>query len=108
LAALPATDHPDADLIAWCQAFPAARVRCNAYHGDLDPGVPEWDDYIGLSDRIGETDPKAWEGWRAKALAAKAEATMRGGVEHPECTSSSEWAWDLMNDALRLGAGGGA
>jgi hypothetical protein len=100
--------HPDAELIAWCDAFPAARDRCNAHKGDLEDGVPVWDEYSELCRKIGETNAMTLEGWWAKALAAKAEATMPSGAELPECTSASVWAWDLLNDMLRLRAGDAA
>jgi hypothetical protein len=39
----------------------------------------------------------------AKARAAKAEARTLNGGEMPEGSIGADWAWDLMNDLLRLG-----
>ncbi len=38
----------------------------------------------------------------AKARAAKLEATMPDGDEEPAGTIAEAWAWDLVNDLLRI------
>jgi hypothetical protein len=41
----------------------------------------------------------------AKARAAKAEARNSNGTESPSNCPAENWAWDLVNDLLRLEGG---
>ena len=107
LAAPPAgaVAHPDAELIEACRRFRLALAAVNAPGSGNADESPEWEKYMRLSDVISETSATTWEGWHAKALAAKAEAATPNGDERPDHTIAAEWAWDLVHDALRLGVG---
>jgi hypothetical protein len=107
--ALPATGsaglddgNPDAELIAMCERHPALIDAANAE--TIDDG-PAWQAYAASRDAISEAQPRALAGMRAKALAAKAEARMPDGSEHPAGSLAENWSWDLVNDLLRLTGG---
>ena len=100
-----AADHPDAELIRICDAHGALMDLVNSgVDGDDDDG-PTWQAYDQSRDAISSFRPKTTEGMMAKARAAKAEARspcVEGGPEHPAGTPAEDWAWDLVNDLLRL------
>lgn len=56
-------------------------------------------------DAIHAAQPVTMAGMRAKALVAKAEARKPDGSEDPCSTPAEHWAWDLVNDLLRLTGG---
>jgi hypothetical protein len=100
----PLPPGPDADLIALCAAHPALIDAVNASLIDLDT-CPAWHAYEVSRDAIHAARPVTLEGMRAKALAAKAEARDPDGSEEPDSCPAETWAWDLVNDLLRLTGG---
>jgi len=109
LAAMPYADvltNPDAELIRLCEEHV---VNINAYNedpSDLDAeDNPLWHAYERTRDAIGEAKPQTFKGMLAKARAAKAEALNLDGSEKPEHTQAAYWAWDLVNDLVRLNGG---
>ena len=95
-----ASAHPDAALIAACVEN---GVRRQAYNVAPDDGEQLWDAYIETHDFIAAAEPQTFAGVIAKARAAKDESVGPGGREEVEtgCTASA-WAWDVLNDLLRL------
>lgn len=101
--ASPGTANPDAELIRLCAEHPALLDAYNRDGGYVDCEVdPLWHAYSRSRDAIGAAQPRTLAGMLAKARAAKAEAALPGGREQPECTPAERWAWDLVNDLLRL------
>lgn len=105
-AAADAAD-PDADLIRLCAEHV---VNIRAYNdgparlvGVLDlEDHPLWLAYEHTRDAISAARPQSVAGMLAKIRAAKAEAQTPKGDENPAGTMAAEWAWDLVNDLLRL------
>lgn len=97
--------HPDADLIALCRQHVDNLDAVNADLGDLDDRNPIWRAYTATLDALGNAEPQTLAGMRAKALAAKAEALNTDGTETPDFCPASGFAWDLLNDLLRLTGG---
>jgi hypothetical protein len=100
----------DAELIRAVGAIDAARDAYNQDHGDGGTdNNPLWQAYEKLRDIISEASPQTVEGLFAKARAAKSEArVLVNGTyyEQPSNTPAETWAWDLVNDLVRLfGAG---
>ena len=95
---------PDADLIALCEAYPARLATYLADDRDPDDN-PFYAAYEAAQDAIGKAEPQTLAGMRAKALVAKLEATMPDGSEMPNGTVGGDWAWDLLQDILRLTGG---
>ena len=62
-----------------------------------------WQAYARSRDAIRDAEPQTMDGLVAKARAAKAEARIGNGFDKPEGTPAEYWAWDLVNDLLRLG-----
>lgn len=93
----------DASLIALCAEHGANRDAIN--FADELPDEwdhPLWAAYDRTRDGIGAAQPQTMEGVLAKARAAKAEA---GGDNYPEGSPAADWAWDIVNDLLRLHGG---
>ena len=92
----------DAELIRICAEHPA---QINAVNHGADEGDdgPSWRAYERSLDAIHSAVPISLAGMMAKARAAKAEALTLNGREHPENSPAAYWAWDLVNDLLRLG-----
>jgi hypothetical protein len=63
---------------------------------------PRWLDYERSRDAIHAVVPVTLAGMVAKARAAKIEARNVNGTENPEGSPAETWAWDLVNDLLRL------
>ena len=63
---------------------------------------PLWAAYEATRDAISAAKPASLDDMLAKARAAKAEATDSKGRERPEGSMAANWAWDLLNDLLRL------
>ena len=95
---------PDAELIRLCAEHPAHIHAVN--HGPEDEeGGPIWDAYEHSAETIHNAKPLTMAGLIAKAKAARAEALKQDGSESPENTLAANWAWDLVNDLLRLEGG---
>ena len=60
---------------------------------------PLWAAYEQTRDAIHEAEPQSIQGMLAKARAAKIEA---GPRDDPDDGVAIRWAWDLVNDLLRL------
>ena len=96
--------NPDADLIAACEQHPALLA---AYNADPD----EWEGpkcaaMTRTCELIRDAKPQTMAGVVAKARAAKAEALGPSGEEQVDFTSEAgAWAWDVLNDLLRLTGG---
>jgi len=104
IAPAAAEGGPDTSLIALCAEHVANMTAYN--HGD-GPDMefdddPLWLAYSRTRDAITDAKPHTLAGMLAKARAAKAEAMDRDGSVRPEGSMGSDWAWDLMNDLLRL------
>lgn len=96
---------PDAALIALCAAHPALIDAYNTCDGPSEAEEAAWDAYAASRDAIDDARPVTLAGMRAKALAAKAEARGPDGSESPGNGPAENWAWDLVNDLLRLTGG---
>ena len=96
---------PDAALIDLCERHIANLAAVNAADCDLDDRNPAWRAYTATLDALGNAEPQTLAGMRAKALAAKAEALNPDGTETPDYCPASGFAWDLLNDLLRLTGG---
>ena len=90
-----ATPNPDAELI----------VAFNTGNSDGSDSDPLWIAYATSRDAIHDAQPQTLAGMRAKALVAKTEALRPDGTEDPDGTVAPHWAWDLVNDLLRLTGG---
>ena len=98
--------NPDAELIRFCDEHIANLTAYNNDVSDLDHDEnPFWQDYERSRDAIIAAEPKTLAGVVAKARVAKAEAVQPDGSENWEDGVASNWAWDIVNDLLRLNAG---
>ena len=61
--------------------------------------------YAATSDAISKARPMTLAGLASKARTAKREAFVQGGEENVCNGSALEWAWDLVNDLIRLDGG---
>jgi hypothetical protein len=95
--------HPDAELIRICGEHRARIAAANDF-GTGEDDCPLWLAYERSRDAITAAKPQTMAGLIAKARAAKAEATDFDGVEmsHGSGTMGEIWAWDLVNDLVRL------
>ena len=101
--------NPDAELIALCAQHIANLAAYNTEGGYLEPEEdPLWKAYRRSYDAIESAQPQTTEGMVAKARAAKVEAGCPNGTETPENGPAARWAWQLMNDMLRLSGNAGA
>ena len=70
----------------------------------LDPeDSPNWPAYTATHDAISGARPRNLPELAAKARAAKAEAFIGHGKEDPTNGAALDWAWQLVNDLIRLG-----
>ncbi|HVE22832.1 MAG TPA: hypothetical protein VNC39_12730 [Acidocella sp.] len=97
---------PDAALIALCAEHIA---NFHAYNDQASPDSkfekdPLWHAYERTRDAICDAEPQTFAGMLAKARAAKVEATDLDGVVRPDGYSAA-WAWDLLNDLIRINEG---
>ena len=98
-----ASDNPDGELIALCERHAIKRDNYNRSGGKLAyEKDPLWSAYVATCDAIAAARPKTLAGVVAKARAAKAEAVGADGEEDPHATIGMHWAWDLVNDLIRL------
>jgi hypothetical protein len=91
---------PDADLIRICEGHAAvleALQSCNCLED-----CPYWLAYERSRDAIHAAVPMTLAGMVAKARAAKLEARNLDGTENPDGCPAENWAWDLVNDLVRL------
>ncbi|TPG41933.1 hypothetical protein EAH89_28210 [Roseomonas nepalensis] len=93
--------HPDAELIRICAEHPARLQAVNHGSEEGEDG-PIWQAYAQSRDAIHAAVPVTLAGVVAKARAAKAEALNADGTESPNDTPAGTWAWELLNDLLRL------
>ncbi|MBV9748279.1 MAG: hypothetical protein JO157_05655, partial [Acetobacteraceae bacterium] len=104
--ALATAASPDAELIALCAQH---IVNMNAYNrdgGHLEPeDDPLWHAYVQTRDAIDAAEPQTIEGILAKVSAAKAEAREPDGEDFDSSVAGA-WAADVVNDLIRLSAGG--
>jgi len=96
-----AAPTPDAELIRICEAHPAVMDAVSDLGSGRDD-CPYWKAYERSRDAIFDAKPVTMAGMLAKARAAKAEARTPSGVEDPDNSPAELWAWDLVNDLLRL------
>lgn len=79
----------DQAIVALCNQHLLNAKAFNSCPLDSDES-PYWDAYANSLRAIGEAKPMTMAGLAAKAKLAKAE-------------SDDEWAWDLVDDLIRLG-----
>lgn len=106
-ATLPA-DHPDAALIRICAEHIVNYHAYNDHGGPMEPeDDPLWLAYDRTLEAIIAAKPQTLAGMVAKAQVAKVEATDPEGDEAEKVISGmDDWfAWDLVNDLLRLHGG---
>lgn len=103
-SATPAQTGPDAAIVALC-AEHAANVAAFGLHGGEveQEHDPFWPPYERTCRAVSAVRPATMDGVLAKARAAKAEAgkderCLEGGI-------AADWAWDIVNDLLRLHGG---
>ena len=98
-----AAPGPDAALIRLCAEHVANMDAYNASPGILElEDDPLWAAYEETRNAIRDARPQTMAGMLAKARAAKAEARRSDGTEEPEGCPAADWAFDLVNDLLRL------
>lgn len=100
-------NHPDADLIQACARHAINLRACNGGESTTeDPDARAA--YEKTRDLIGDAEPQTMAGILAKCCAARDEATDGGYDEEWEGSIGAVWAIDIVNDLLRLAAGGEA
>jgi hypothetical protein len=98
-------DTSEAELIRICAEHIVNRDAYNASPGLMDFEVdPLWHAYRRTHDAISAAKPQTLAGLVAKARATKGEATNSDGIEEPH--DAADWAFDLVNDLIRLDEGG--
>lgn len=98
---------PDADLIRLCAEHIANWHAYNTSDSDLEAeDDPLWHAYWRTHIAIDDARPQSIDGILAKARAAKTEAHRPDGTEERDGGQGAVWAWDLVNDLLRLNGGG--
>ncbi|MBI0538985.1 hypothetical protein D9599_25875 [Roseomonas sp. KE2513] len=101
-AAAATTLSADAGLIQICDAHPTV-LKALDEHGSGEDDCPFWLAYVRSRDAIHTAVPVTLAGIVAKARAAKAEVFNPGSdTENPHGTVAETWAWDLVQDLLRL------
>lgn len=104
MAMAPATPNhaaTDQELVSLCAQHIVNRQA--VLDCPLDPDdSPSWLPYAVTHDAISNARPKTLAGLIAKARAAKGEASIGTGNEDPLNGSALEWAWDIVNDLIRL------
>jgi hypothetical protein len=89
------------DLAQLCAQHIAHRQALLACPQDPE-NSPHWALYAATSDAISMARPATLAELAAKAGAAKHEALTANGREDIRNGSAVEWAWDLVNDLIRL------
>lgn len=113
LAVLPipaiAAPHPDATLIRICAQHTMNRItRDKGEHPDTIEYNEVDNAYAETLQAVCDAVPMTIDGIVAKARAAKDEAQLLRGGEDPEGCIAAQWAWDIVNDLLRLAGSAGA
>ncbi len=105
-AATMAAPSPDAALIALCERHMANHRAYNAstFEGEFEDD-PLWLAYETTREAVAGAHPQTLAGMAAKARAAVLEASWPDGSIRPEGTQGAAWAWNLVNDLLRLEGG---
>jgi hypothetical protein len=91
----------DDDLVRLCEQHKANKTALDACSLDADDS-PHWPSFVASSDAIAAARPTTLAGLAAKARTAKREALTSGGGEDPCNGAALAWAWDLVNDLIRL------
>lgn len=94
----------DQDLIQLCAQHIGNRAALDSCPLDADDS-PHWPPFAASSDAISIARPASLAELAAKARAAKREALTVSGQEDASIGSALDWAWDLVNDLIRLDAG---
>jgi hypothetical protein len=103
--ALAVQQHPDAAIIRLCAQHIANMDAVNSGRCDIgNDDDPVWLAYDRTREAVTDARPQTIAGMLAKARAAKHEARMPSGSESPEGCPAETWAWDLVNDLIRLHA----
>lgn len=89
------------DLAQLCARHIAHRQALLACPQDPEES-PHWSLYAVTHDAISMARPATLSELAAKARAAKHEALTAGGHEDIRNGSAVDWAWDLVNDLVRL------
>jgi hypothetical protein len=93
----------DAELTMTCAEHVLSAATINAAGPDADLEDDRiWQVYDRTRDAISDAEPQTVAGLVAKARAAKAEALQPDGSENPEGTMAEKWAWDIVNDLIRI------
>ena len=91
----------DQDLVQLCGQHTANKSALDACPLDADES-PHWPPYSATSEAISAARPNTFAELAAKARAAKREALTPSGQEDTRNGSALDWAWDLVNDLIRL------
>lgn len=99
-----AAANPDADLVALCAQHIANQIAYNAsaFEEDTPEDDALWEEYSRTRDLVSAAVPKTLEGVLAKARAAKADAADING-DDTQGAMGGMWAWDIVNDLVRIG-----
>jgi hypothetical protein len=107
LAVLPipaiAAQQPDADLIRICAQHTVNRITLDKgeHHDTIEYNAVDYA-YAATLQAVCDAKPLTVAGIVAKARAAKDEAQLLRGGEGPEGSIAAQWAWDIVNDLIRL------
>lgn len=91
----------DAALIRICAEHAVNTWAVNTSPDEMDDAHPLWVTYLHTQRTIDAAKPRTVAGMLAKARIAVDVLTLNGVVT-PENGSGSTWAWDLLNDLIRL------
>jgi hypothetical protein len=99
--------HPDAELIRICAEHPINMQNYNDLGDMRDDNDALWAAYERTRNAISAAEPQTMEGILAKARAAKAEAVDGDGDGEESWGGSmgEPWAFDIVNDLLRVVGG---
>lgn len=112
LAALPiqaiAAPHPDEEIVQICAQHTINRITLDTGNHPDTIEYNEVDNAYGATlQAVCDAVPLTVAGIVAKAMAAKDEAQLLRGGEEPEGSIAAQWAWDIVNDLLRLAGSAG-
>jgi hypothetical protein len=96
--------NADKKLIELCKQHIANMEAFCACPLDSDVS-PHWPPYEATEDAVAKAQPMTLAGLAAKARVAKAEALQPDGKEVYANSAAGNWAWDLVNDLIRLTGG---
>lgn len=101
-AEAPTRMEANQDLAQLCVQHIAHRQALLACPQDPEDS-PHWALFSATHDAIAMARPTTLAELAAKARAAKHEAMTANGREDVRSGSAVDWAWDLVNDLIRLG-----